>query len=118
MLLPATLLAFLPLSLPLMAPAPTGGEAPNPLIQMLPIVLIFVIFYFLLIRPQQATQKKHQEMLKNVKKGDRVVTSGGIYGRVVGVGDNDVTVQIAKDVEVQLQKGSITAVVNAEGGKQ
>ncbi|HEX7878413.1 MAG TPA: preprotein translocase subunit YajC [Candidatus Eisenbacteria bacterium] len=117
MLLPATLLAFMPLTLPLMAPAPVGGEAPNPLIQMLPIVLIFVIFYFLLIRPQQAQQKKHQEMLKNVKKGDRIITSGGIYGRVVGVGDNDVTVQIAKDVEVQLQKGSITAVVAAEGGK-
>ena len=116
MLLPATLLA-LPLTLPLMAPAPAGGEAPNPLLQMLPILLIFVIFYFLLIRPQQAQQKKHQEMLKNVKKGDRVITSSGLYGRVVGVGDNDVTLQIAKDVEVQMQKGSITAVVNAEGGK-
>jgi preprotein translocase subunit YajC len=117
MLLPATLLTLPPLVLPLMAPAPVGGEAPNPLFQMLPILLIFVIFYFLLIRPQQAQQKKHQEMLKNVKKGDRVLTSSGIYGRVVGVGDNDVTLQVAKDVEVQMTKGSITAVVNAEGGK-
>ena len=117
MLLPATLASLLPLSLPLMAPAPTGGEQPNPLIQMLPIALIFVIFYFLLIRPQQAQQKKHQEMLKNVKKGDRDITSSGLYGRVVGVSDTDVTVQIAKDVEIQLQRGAITAVVGSDGGK-
>ena len=113
MLLPAMLMS-LP---PLMAPAPAGGEQPNLFMSLLPMLLIFVIFYFLLIRPQQQQQKKHQEMIKAVKKGDRILTSGGIYGRVVGVGDSDVTVQIAKDVEIQLQRGAITAVVGSEGGK-
>ncbi|MDZ4804474.1 MAG: preprotein translocase subunit YajC [Candidatus Eisenbacteria bacterium] len=117
MLLPATLAALPPMTLPpLMAPS-TGAEGGNPLLSLLPMLLIFVIFYFLLIRPQQKQAKKHSEMLKNVKKGDRVITSGGVYGRVVGVGDNDLTLQIAKDVEVQLQKGAITSVVTTEDSK-
>lgn len=117
MLLPAALTALPPLTLPpLMAP-PAGAEGGNPLLSLLPMLLIFVIFYFLLIRPQQTQAKKHAEMLKNVKKGDRVITTGGVYGRVVGVGDNDLTLQIAKDVEVQLQKGAITSVVAAEDSK-
>ncbi len=117
MLLPAVMNTLLPLTLPpLMAP-PTGGEGGNPLLSLLPMLLIFVIFYFLLIRPQQTQAKKHALMLKNVKKGDRVITTGGVYGRVVGVGDNDLTLQIAKDVEVQLQKGAITSVVAPEDAK-
>lgn len=78
------------------------------------IALIFVIFYFLLIRPQQKKQKQHQNMLESVKKGDRVVTSGGVYGTVVGVKDNVVVLRIAEDVKVEFVKSAISSIVTKE----
>jgi len=77
--------------------------------------LIFVIFYFLLIRPQQSQQKKHKQMVEGIKKGDRVLTTGGIYGRVTGVHEASFTVQIAKDVNVEIQKNAV-ASVGGDGG--
>lgn len=78
---------------------------------MLPLVLIFIVFYFLLIRPQQKKMKDHKEMLRNIRRGDTVVTGGGITGKVTKV-DNEyeVTVEIAKDVKVKVQRSLISGV--------
>ena len=82
----------------------------EPLIQFVPFILIFVLFYFLIIRPQQTREKKHKQMLAELKKGDLVVTQGGIHGRVEGFTDNGDTVQvrIAEGVKVDVQRASIT----------
>ena len=96
-----------------MGPAPQGGQAGGPgsmLTSLLPLVLIFVIFYFLLIRPQQKRAKEHRQMLDNIKKGDKVTTSGGIYGVVESVGTNTVTLKIAENVKVKFGKGNIAAI--------
>ena len=100
------------------AQAGAAVGAPNPtkamLLQLLQFVPIFLILYFLLIRPQQQRQKKLEQMLKEVKKGDRVVTSGGIIGTVVGVDDGKAVLKIADDVKVEFTKASITQVLTAE----
>jgi len=77
----------------------------------IPIILMFVIFYFLLIRPQQKKQKEHREMVNNLKKDDRVVTSGGIYGKITGVDDQTVTVEIADKIRVKVARGNISVVL-------
>jgi preprotein translocase subunit YajC len=79
-------------------------------IQYAPILLIFAVMYLLLIRPQQQRQKQMDQMLKGIKKGDRVVTSGGILGTVVGVDDAKVVLRIAEDVKVEFTKASIVQV--------
>lgn len=87
------------------------GAAPNPLFQMLPLVLIFVIFYFLLIRPQMTARKKHQEMVSNVRRGDVVVTAGGIVGKVTKVLEGDeIMVELADNVTVKVVKATLTDV--------
>jgi preprotein translocase subunit YajC len=73
--------------------------------------LIFVIFYFMIIRPQQKRQKERQKMLDAVKKGDKVVTGGGIHGTVVGIEEKTALVQIADNVKVKVERGSITSVI-------
>lgn len=79
----------------------------------LPLILIFIVFYFLLIRPQQKKMKQHREMLDAVRRGDKVITGGGILGTVTKVdNDTEVTVEIAKDVKVKVQRSTISAVVN------
>lgn len=77
---------------------------------MLPLVMIIVVFYFLLIRPQQKRMKEHQSMLGGLKKGDEVVTGGGIVARIVKVADDRVTLEIAKGVEVTALKGTLTGL--------
>jgi preprotein translocase subunit YajC len=99
----------------MMAP-PQGGEGGSPFAPLIMMGLIFVIFYFLLIRPQQNQQKKHREMLSSVKKGDRILTTGGIYGKVVGVHDNILQLQIAKDVTVEIQKSAVASRSAENGG--
>lgn len=93
------------------APAqPQGGG--NMLVSFLPLVLMFVIFYFLLIRPQQKRQKEHQNMLKALKKGDKVATSGGMIGTVWGVDDNKVVLKVGEDeVKLEFEKSAITTVL-------
>lgn len=90
--------------------------------QFLPLILIFVVFYFLLIRPQQKRARAHKEMLGSLRRGDRVVTGGGIVGQVAKVGTNDeVTVEIADGVRVKVIRGTITSVLArtepVKGGK-
>jgi preprotein translocase subunit YajC len=90
-----------------------GGD--NMLVSLLPFVLIFVIMYFLILRPQQKRVKAHAEMVKNVRRGDTVVTSGGLVGKVTKVIDDDqIEVEVASDVRVR-QMRSMIADVRAKG---
>ncbi len=87
----------------------SGGGAPYGDIMFL--VLLFAVFYFLLIRPQQKRAKEHKKMVEAVAKGDEVVTNGGLLGKVLEIGDNFLTVNIAKDVDVKLQRSSVASTV-------
>ncbi len=90
------------------------GEAAaksDPLIGFLPLILIFVVFYFLLIRPQSKRAKEHKKMVEALGKGDEVVTNGGILGKISDVGDNFVTVKIAENVEIKVQKHAVANVM-------
>ncbi|MFH1803595.1 MAG: preprotein translocase subunit YajC [Pseudomonadota bacterium] len=83
------------------------------LTSFLPLILIFVVFYFLLIRPQQKKQKQHKEMLAAIRRGDKIVTAGGIIGTVAKViGDDEVSVEIAEGVKVKVARGMISAVLS------
>ncbi|HEY2954472.1 MAG TPA: preprotein translocase subunit YajC [Candidatus Eisenbacteria bacterium] len=92
-----------------------GGAPPDPrialLLQILQFLPLFIILYLLLIRPQQQQKKKLETMLKAVKKGDRVVTSGGIIGTVIGVDDARAVLKIADDVKVEFTKSAIVQVM-------
>ena len=96
-----------------MGPQPGGGGGSS-LMNFLPIILIFVVFYFLLIRPQQRRAKEHRNVLSNLKVGDQVLTSGGIYGRITGLRDDFVTVEISDKVRVKVNRGHIAGVVKAD----
>ncbi len=85
-----------------------GGAAQgNPIINLLPLVLIFAVFYFLLILPQQRRQKQHQSLLNKLDKNDRVITSSGIYGTVINVKEHTVILLIADGVKIEIEKGHI-----------
>lgn len=86
--------------------------APNPLINLAPIVAIFVIFYFLLIRPQQKQQKDHEQMLKNLKTGDKVLTTGGLYGTITGFKGEDLEVQFSQTVKLTVARSAVANVVS------
>jgi preprotein translocase subunit YajC len=90
-----------------------GGAAANPIMQFAPLIAIFAIMYFLLIRPQQKKMKEHQQMIENIRRGDQVITQGGIIGKVVKVReDGELEVEIADAVKVRVIKGTITQVLN------
>ena len=91
-----------------------GAGGPSQLLSFLPLVLVFVIFYFLLIRPQQKKAKDHQQMLGKLKKNDEVMTSGGIYGKVTALTDSVVTVEVAPNVRIRVHRQQISTVVTAE----
>jgi preprotein translocase subunit YajC len=95
------------------ANAQAAGAAPagNPLLQMLPLVLIFVVFYFLLIRPQAKRAKEHKAMVAALGVGDEVVTSGGILGKITETGEPFLTIEIASGVQVKVQRHTVTNVV-------
>lgn len=94
-----------------MGASPQGGQGQGGgLLGFLPLVLIFVIFYFMLIRPQQKKAKEHKAMLDNVKKGDKVILSGGEYGVVEDVRTNTVTVKISENVKVKYGKAYIAGI--------
>ena len=93
------------------AQAVPGMGGPGQMLSFLPLVLIFVIFYFLLIRPQQKKAKQHQEMLGKLKKNDDVMTSGGIYGKVISLADNVVTLEVAPNVRIRVNRPQISTVI-------
>lgn len=91
--------------------APAASTGPIALIMnLLPMVAILAVFYFLLLRPQQQRMKEHRTMLETLKKGDEVVTSGGIIGKVKNIADNEVSVDIAPNVTIKVVKSTITEV--------
>ena len=92
------------------AAAPGGGDTMSMIVQFLPIIGIFVLMYFLMIRPQQRRMKQHQEMLSGIKRGDNVVLSSGVLGKVVRVEEKEVGVEIATGVTVKVRKSMISEV--------
>jgi preprotein translocase subunit YajC len=84
-------------------------QQPSALVNFIPFILVFVVFYFLLIRPQQKKAKQHQDYLTKLTHGDQVVTSSGIYGTVKGITDAVVTLEIADNVRVKVLKSSVAA---------
>jgi preprotein translocase subunit YajC len=96
------------------AAPPGGGGIFGTFNMLVPFIAMFVIFYFLLIRPQQKKQREHRQMLQSLKRGDRVLTTGGIYGTVVKIRNDIVHLEIADQIRVRINKGSISDLV-AEG---
>ena len=90
-----------------------GGTAPPMLVNFLPFLLVIVVIYFLMIRPQQQKAKEHQTLLENLKKNDEVITAGGLYGKVVALSDQVVTLEIAPNVRVRVSRPQISNVVSA-----
>ncbi|MBU1864395.1 MAG: preprotein translocase subunit YajC [Candidatus Omnitrophica bacterium] len=94
--------------------AQQGGQQPNPILAFAPILLMFVIFYFLLIRPQQKKQKQHEGMLKNIKKGDKVVTTGGMIGVVVGVKENQIVLKVGEaETKLEFLRSAISQILSS-----
>jgi preprotein translocase subunit YajC len=81
----------------------------------IPLILMFVIFYFLLIRPQQKRQKEHKALLAGLKRGDDIITAGGIMGRITNVAETVVTVEVAEKVRIKVSRAQITSVKKVEG---
>jgi preprotein translocase subunit YajC len=96
---------------PAYAQAAAGGAAGS-LISFVPILLIFAIMYFLMIRPQQKKMKDHKKMIEAVRRGDQVVTSGGMIGKVVKVADGEVEVELAPNVKVRVIKSTLAQVTS------
>ncbi len=90
-----------------------AGQGAGGFSGLIPIILMFVIFYFLLIRPQQKRNKEHQQMIGNLKKGDRIITSGGIHGRITGLDDTTLTVEIADRVRVKVVRANVAGMAQA-----
>ena len=93
-----------------MGPGGAGGEGGGGFSTFIPLILMFVIFYFLLIRPQQKKTKEHRQMVSSLKKGDRIITSGGLHGRITGLSDATLTVEIADKVRVKVARGNVGAL--------
>lgn len=93
------------------AQAAPAGAASDPIMQFLPLVVIMVAFYFILLRPQQKRQKEHKSMIEALKKGDEVVTGGGVLGRIVEVGDNFVSLDVADNVVIKVQKAAVSSLL-------
>jgi len=89
--------------------------AVSPIVNLFPLVLIFVIFYFLLIRPQKKQEKEHQNLLKAIDKNDQVVTSGGIHGTIVNVKDKTVILRIDENVKIEIEKNCISSIKKSQG---
>jgi len=91
-----------------------GGQAGQAggLAGFLPIIILFAIFYFLLIRPQQKKAKEHKAMIENLKKGNRVVTSGGIFGTIVSIDETTLGLEIAEKVKIKVARGNIASLIS------
>ncbi len=106
------------LSLLLFAPPVAGQAAPNPLIQIVPLVLIFVVFYFFMIRPQQKKQKDREKVLDSLKRGDKIVTIGGVHGTVAGIDTEKKTVlvQVSDTTKITFDRTAIANIDKQDSG--
>jgi len=94
------------------APAAAGtAQQPGMLEALFPFIVLFVVFYFLLIRPQQKRAKEHKTMVQALSKGDEIITQGGVYGKIIEVAEDAVTVEVANNVEVKLQRAAVSSVL-------
>ena len=93
------------------APAAAGGDMQSSLMSMLPLVLMFVVLYFVMIRPQMKKQKEAKAMIDALAKGDEVVTVGGMLGKITKISDNALSVEVAAGVEVQIQRNAVVQVL-------
>jgi len=93
------------------APGGQAGQGGG-LAGFLPIIILFAIFYFLLIRPQQKKAKEHKQMIDNLKKGNRVVTSGGIFGTIVSIDDTTIGLEIAEKVKIKVSRGNVGGLIS------
>ena len=93
------------------APAAAAGGTESTLLSLLPLVLMFVVLYFIMIRPQMKKQKEHKAMIEALAKGDDVVIAGGLLGRVAKLGDSYLGVEVASGVELQVQRGAVVQVL-------
>ena len=91
--------------------APAAAQQPDLLGALMPFAILFVVFYFLLIRPQQKRAKEHRKLIDNLAKGDEVVTGGGLVGKVVDLGDNFIEVEVADNVRVKVQRQMLASVL-------
>jgi preprotein translocase subunit YajC len=98
--------------------AGTAGQGPSGLLSLVPFILIFLIFYFLLIRPQQKKQKEQKALIDALKKGDKVVTTSGIWGTVTNLGKHTVTLQIADNTKIKIQRDSIARLRGEDDEKE
>ncbi len=96
------------------AQAAASSSGPSTLVSLFPLVLIFVIFYFLLVRPQQKKSKDHRNMLAQLKKNDEVLTAGGLFGKVVALKENEVTVEVAPNIRVRVNRPQISQLIKVE----
>jgi preprotein translocase subunit YajC len=93
-------------------PGGAAGGGQSALTSLVPLIIMFAIFYFLLIRPQQKKAKEHKALLEALKKGDKVVTAGGMHGKVSAVEESAVTLEVANGVNIKFNKGHIAAIVD------
>ena len=91
--------------------APAAGGAESSLFSLLPLVLMFVVLYFIMIRPQMKKQKEHKAMIEAVAKGDEVIIAGGVLGRISKLGDSYLHVEVANGVELQVQRSAVVQVL-------
>ena len=89
---------------------PAGGQGGSQYMSIVMLVAIVGIFYFLMIRPQQKRAKEHKNFLESLKKGDKIITSGGLYGTITGITDDAITIEIAEKVRVKVEKGTVATM--------
>ena len=90
-----------------------AGQGAGGFTSIIPLILMFAIFYFLLIRPQQKKTKEHREMISSLSKGDRIITSGGLHARITGLDENTLTVELADKVRVKMQRGNVAGLLQS-----
>jgi preprotein translocase subunit YajC len=93
------------------APAAAQGGLESSLMSLLPLILMFVVLYFIMIRPQMKRQKEHKAMVDALAKGEEVVTAGGLYGKISRVGESNLHIEVAEGVEVMVQRQAVTQVL-------
>jgi preprotein translocase subunit YajC len=93
-------------------------QAANPIVSFFPLILIFVVFYFLMIRPQQKQKKEHEEMLKGLAKNDEVITNGGIHGTVINVKEGSVVLRVDENTKIEVEKYAIAFTTKKRTGEE